>query len=152
MKIKFQQFDCQNSDKDKEAWIKIPVNLHIRCNQYSIHNKVRIPTLSQNRRCGFRRRTLLYFKIHKFSSNCMLTRINVCHLRRLIFFIFMEERYTILLCESMYTKETRCEVVMGYFIGSRVLQIYWTFPVPAQRPHFVWLWSNNCVHMRSFFL
>lgn len=53
MKIKFQQFDCQNSDKDKEAWIKIPVNLHIRCNQYSIHNKVRIPTLSQNRRCGF---------------------------------------------------------------------------------------------------
>lgn len=49
MKMKFQQFDCQNSDKDKEAWIKIPVNLHIRCNQYSIHNKVRIPTLSQNR-------------------------------------------------------------------------------------------------------
>lgn len=59
MKIKFQQFDCQNSDKDKEAWIKIPVNLHIRCNQYSIHNKVRSPTLSQNRRCDFRRRTLI---------------------------------------------------------------------------------------------
>lgn len=91
MKIKFQQFDCQNSDKDKEAWIKIPVNLHLGCNQYSIHNKVRSLTLSQNRRCDFRRRTLLYFKIHKFSSNCMLTRINVCHLRRLIFLFYGRE-------------------------------------------------------------
>lgn len=104
MKIKFQQFDCQNSDKDKEAWIKIPVNLHIRCNQYSIHNKVRIPTLSQNRRCGFRRQTLLYFKIHKFSSNCMLTRINVCHLRRLIF-LFLRKRGTQFYCASPCTQK-----------------------------------------------
>lgn len=104
MKIKFQQFDCQNSDKDKEAWIKIPVNLHIRCNQYSIHNKVRIPTLSQNRRCGFRRQTLLYFKIHKFRSNCMLTRINVCHLRRLIF-LFLRKRGTQFYCASPCTQK-----------------------------------------------
>lgn len=104
MKIKFQQFDCQNSDKDKEAWIKIPVNLHIRCNQYSIHNKVCFPTLSQNRRCGFRRQTLLYFKIHKFSSNCMLTRINVCHLRRLIF-LFLRKRGTQFYCASPCTQK-----------------------------------------------
>lgn len=106
MKIKFQQFDCQNSDKDKEAWIKIPVNLHIRCNQYSIHNNVRIPTLSQNRRCGFRRQTLLYFKIQKFSSNCMLTRINVCHLRRLIFLkLFLRKRGTQFYCASPCTQK-----------------------------------------------
>lgn len=104
IKIKFQQFDCQNSDKDKEAWIKIPVNLHLRCNQYSIHNKVCSLTLSQNRRCGFRRQTLLYFKIHKFSSNCMLTRINVCHLRRLIF-LFLRKRGTQFYCASPCTQK-----------------------------------------------
>lgn len=55
-----------------------------------------------------------YTKIHKFSSNCMLTRINVCHLRRLIF-LFWRKRGTQFYCASHVHKRNPMRSGNGLF-------------------------------------